>query len=74
MQERSHPAALMKARYGVPGWDALKALYWRERRLQKATLSSKKYRWGSMSAKIIVLSTLFVQKAVSTDDTLRVRC
>jgi hypothetical protein len=63
----------MKARYGVAGWDALKALWWRERRLQKATLGSKKYRWFSMSAKIFVLCTLFVRGAVSTDDTLRAR-
>jgi hypothetical protein len=72
-QEECHPAALMKARYGVAGWDALKALWWRERRLQKATLGSKKYRWFSMAAKIFVLCTLFVRGAVSTDNTLRAR-
>ena len=30
-REESHPGSLMKARYGVPGWDALKALWWRDR-------------------------------------------
>jgi hypothetical protein len=28
---RSHPASLAMARYGIPGWDAVKALWWRER-------------------------------------------
>ena len=27
----SHAASLAKARYGIPGWDAVKALWWRER-------------------------------------------
>ena len=30
-REASHPGSLMKAQFGVPGWDALKALWWRER-------------------------------------------
>ena len=42
--------------------------------LQRRTLRQKKYRWGSMSAKIVLLSTLFVQKAVTGDDGIRVRC
>ena len=30
-RSRSHPGALMRATYGVPGWDAVKAIWWRER-------------------------------------------
>ena len=26
----SHAASLAKSRYGIPGWDAVKALWWRE--------------------------------------------
>ena len=30
-REASHSGSLMKAKYGVPGWDMVKALWWRER-------------------------------------------
>jgi hypothetical protein len=38
-----------------------------------AGLGSLLYRWASMFAKIVVLSTLFVQIKVTTSDTVRVR-
>lgn len=70
---RSHPAALLKSQYGVPGWDHLKALTWREKILLTRNKSGQVYRYVQMAVLAIMLATLFVRGEVVTNDSVRVR-
>ena len=40
-KSKAHPAALCTSQYGVPGYEALKALFWRERILLTADKQSQ---------------------------------
>lgn len=70
---RSHPAALMKSMYGIPGWDHVKALTWRERILLTRNKSGQLYRYIQMAVLSIMLATLFVRGEVVDNDSVRVR-
>lgn len=43
-RERSHPAALLKSKFGTRGWVAVKALLWREKILLTRNRTSQIYR------------------------------
>ena len=40
-KSKAHPAALCKSKYGVPGYEAVKALFWREKILLTADKQSQ---------------------------------
>ena len=69
----SHPASLMKSMYGIPGWDHVKALMWREKLLLTRNKSGQLYRYVQMAVLAIMLATLFVRGEVVDNDSVRVR-
>jgi hypothetical protein len=70
---KAHPASLMKSEYGIPGWESVKALFWRERILLTADKQSQVYRYAQMVFLAFVLSTLFVRGRVKTKNNVTVR-
>jgi hypothetical protein len=71
--ERGHPAALLRAKYGVAGWDALKALTWRERLLLTRNRNAQTYRYIQMFVLAVMVSTLFLRGRVTNTDSVGVR-
>lgn len=69
---RGHPAALMKSKFGVPGWESLKALFWRERILLTANKQGQKYRYIQMAVLAFAVATVFVRGEVSHDENMEV--
>lgn len=69
----SHPAALLTSMYGIPGWEHVKALMWREKILLTRNKSGQVYRYVQMAVLAIMLATLFVQGEVVHTDSVRVR-
>lgn len=72
-KREGHPAALMTSTYGVTGWDAVKALVWRERMLLTRDKQAQIYRYVQMAVLAIMASTLFLRGEVTTIDTNDVR-
>ena len=66
-KSRSHPASLMKSKYGVAGWDILKALTWREGILLTRNKIAQKYRYINMVILSSVAALLFLRGEVTTD-------
>jgi hypothetical protein len=60
-------------RYGVPGRDHVKALFWREQILLSRNSSAQVYRYTQMVVLAIMLSTLFLRGEVTNTDSIRVR-
>ena len=72
-KSKSHPGALMKSKFGVAGWDAVKALMWRERILLLRDRQGQIYRYVQMAVLAFVFCTLFVRGRTVTSDSVRVR-
>jgi hypothetical protein len=70
--ERGHPAALLRAKYGVAGWDALKALTWREQLLLTRNRNAQTYRHIQMFVLAVMVSTLFLRGRVTNTDSVGV--
>lgn len=71
-KSKSHPAALMKSKYGVPGRESLVALFWRERILLTANKQGQKYRYIQMAVLAFAVATIFVRGRVAHDENLEV--
>jgi hypothetical protein len=72
--EGGHPASLMRSRFGVPAWEHINALFWRERLLLGRNREAQKYRYIQMAVLAIMASTLFLRGEVTNTDSVRVRC
>ena len=57
----------------MPGFEALKALMWREKLLLTADRQAQIYRYAQMAFLAFVLSTVFVRGRVTNDKDLAVR-
>jgi hypothetical protein len=68
----SHPAALMKSQYGVPGYDHVKALMWREQILLTRNKEGQLYRYIQMFVLAFMVSTLWLRGEVTNTDDVRV--
>jgi hypothetical protein len=60
-------------RFGVTGYDHLKALMWRETVLQGRNRSEQVYRYTQMVVLAIILATVFLRGEVFSTNTIQVR-
>jgi hypothetical protein len=72
-KSRSHPAALLRSKYGVAGWDAVKALMWREQRLLTRNKEAQMYRYIQMATLAVITATLFLRGEVTNTNSVQAR-
>ena len=71
-KDRAHPGALMTSKFGVPGMDSLKALFWREKLLLTANKQGQLYRYIQMAVLAFTVGTVFLRGQVSHDENFEV--